>query len=320
MNIENIIIDKISYLIIIMIIGFIGAKLKVINEEVTKGLSRLLLNISLPLLLFTTFISKEFSYQIFINCLFVLFFSFLAIFILYVTGFISSKFLRMDRNKAIVHILHTTHGNIAFVGLPIIGSIFGPEGMLYASIFILANDSVLWSLSIFLLNYKNNTSIKKGLLHLVNPITISFILGIIGMLVEIKIPLPLLNPIVDLGHITIILSMLYIGAMLSFIKVHHIFKHYNLYILSFNKLLLVPVIMIVIMNLLISLFNINADFQALSIVIIQVAMPANTVLVILAKEFGGDFEQATENMLVTTIISIFTIPYIIYLVNQYLII
>ncbi len=320
MNLENIIVEKISYLFIIMLVGFIAAKLKVINEEANKGLSRLLFNITFPLLIFTTFISKEFSYQILNNSLFVLLFSFLALIVLYLTGYISSKLQKMEPSKAIVHILHTTHGNIAFVGLPIIGSIFGSEGMLYATIFILANESILWSLSIFLLNYKNNSSIKKGLLNLVNPITISFFLGIIGMIYEIKIPVTLLSPIVDLGHITITLSMLYIGAMLSFIKVHHIFKHYNLYILAFNKLLLAPVIMIFIINAVLQLFNIKVDFQALSIVIIQVAMPANTVLVILAKEFNGDYEQATENMLVTTIISIFTIPYIIYLVNKYLII
>ena len=318
MNVELLVTDKIFYLFIIMLEGFVVAKLKVITEEVNKGISKIVLNVTFPLLIFTTFATKDISFQILVNCAYILLFSYVSLFVLFSTGFLSSKLLKLKPFSSSVHILHTIHGNIAFLGFPIIASIYGSIGLLYASFFILANDSVLWTLGVYLLN--KNSDLKKHsnvFLHLVNPNIIALLLGIVIMLLQLKLPSKVLLPFEDVGHVTIVLSMIYIGATLSYIKLERIVKNIHVIVLTFNKLLLIPILLLFVFKAIMLLFHLNIENIALSIVIIEVSMPAMTTIAILAKEYNSDYIQATENILITTIASIFSIPFVIYLIHKF---
>ena len=93
------------------------------------------------------------------------------------------------------------------------------------------------------------------------------------------------------------------------------FRKKDVLILSFNKLLLLPILLIVLFRFLLNLFSINMDQIAFSVIILEAAMPCMTILVILAKRFGADDEKAMEDFVVSTILSILSLPLVIYLIN-----
>lgn len=56
---------------------------------------------------------------------------------------------------------------------------------------------------------------------------------------------------------------------------------------------------------------------ALGAIVLQTAMPAMATIAILAKKYGADDSLATENIFVTTIISIVTLPIIWFIINYF---
>ena len=89
----------------------------------------------------------------------------------------------------------------------------------------------------------------------------------------------------------------------------------NVFILSFNKLLLLPVVFIFFFRFLIELFNLQISNIAFSVLILEAAMPCMTILVLIAKRYGADDSLAMKNFFISTILSLISLPVILYLLQ-----
>ena len=54
---------------------------------------------------------------------------------------------------------------------------------------------------------------------------------------------------------------------------------------------------------------------AKTVVVMQTAMPCMAMVVVLAKKFGSDDIHATENLFLSTILSLVTLPFLYFLIN-----
>ncbi len=313
----QIIIEQIIVLGILIMTGAIGAWTRVINATVKESIARLVFNITLPLLIITTFMNMEISGKLLQNGLWVLIFSNISIFIMWGVGKITLKWLKIKPKVKSVHLVHTMFGNIVFLGFPLIDAMYPKtEALLYAALYYLVSTYIMWTIGITILQ-KDGT--KKDLKHqmknLFNPNTIAFFIGLILMLFQVKVPDLAYNALKGIGKTTIYLSMLYIGSVLATAPIKGIFKRYDTFILSLNKLIVVPIIIILLIKWVTGMFNIAFDEIAQNIVIIETAMPCMSLIVILAKNYGADDVKAVEHVFVTTILSLFTLPFIYYLIG-----
>ena len=162
---------------------------------------------------------------------------------------------------------------------------------------------------------KGSQPFWKNLKNLINPNTISFAIGIIMLITGIKIPAFINQPIAGLGKTTIYLAMLYIGAVLIQNSMITAFKRIEIYTLIFNKMLFIPFILMLIINVITFIFNIHIGIVAKTVVVMQTAMPGMALVVVLAKKFGSDDVFAAENLFLTTIFSLATLPLIYYVVQ-----
>ena len=131
----------------------------------------------------------------------------------------------------------------------------------------------------------------------------------------IKFPEYINNPISGLGKTTIYLAMLYVGAVLATNPMIAAFKKPEIYMLIFNKMLLVPFILLLLINAASLIFNIHIGNTAKTVVVMQTAMPCMAMVVVLAKRFGSDDVHATENLFLSTILSLATLPLLYFLIN-----
>jgi malate permease and related proteins len=92
-------------------------------------------------------------------------------------------------------------------------------------------------------------------------------------------------------------------------------KEKQIYILSFNKMILVPFIMLMLINSVQHIFGFNMDEAAKSVVILQTATPCMATIVIMAAEFKSDAELAAKNVFLTTLLSVITLPVVYWLIN-----
>ncbi|MGE0090068.1 MAG: AEC family transporter [Bacteroidales bacterium] len=312
----NVILVQISILGLLTIIGAIAAKLNVITVTVKDSIASIIFNITLPFLIIISVTSIELNKQILQNSILVFIYSIIGISLLWAIGLLSKKTLKLKEKQADIHVLNTMFGNVAFLGYPLFSTLFpGGEGLLYAIIFHFSQDLFIWTVGIFIFHSSNGSSFADNLKHLINPNTIAFFIGIVLLAIGFQFPDVLFNPMNGLGNTTIYLAMLYIGAVLVQNPMKSAFKKIEIYVLVFNKMILVPIVMI----LLLKLFNLATGFElgtiAKTVLIMQLAMPCMTMIVVLAKKYGSDDIHATENLFLSTIFSIGSLPLIYYLVQ-----
>lgn len=308
---NNVILYQITILAILVVIGMFATRLNVITESTKKGIANIVFDITLPLLIITTFANIDISPEILRNSALVFLFAYIALMIMYLNGTLFSRILRLKGNQRAVFINHHMFGNIVFLGFPLMDALFpGGEGLLYAAVFQLASNSVMWTIGVWI--FLRGKGFTRAALwkNMINANTVAFFIGLIIMFFNIRFPKVLFEPLYGLGKSTIYLSMLYIGAMLVHTRVRGIFKKSHLFVLSFNKLLLVPALLSLIVYGLSSLFFTEFGEVARKVLLLESAMPCMATIAVMANKFGSDDQMATENIFVSTIFSIFTIPLI----------
>ena len=311
----NTIIDQILILGILAGIGALAFRFKILEEGAKGVIEKLVFYISLPLLIVTKLSALEFSTEILRNAGLVIVFTYVIMFAQLYLGKLSARIFALKRPQAVIHSLHHMLGNIVFLGFPLLDALMpGGEALLYAAIYQLVLNTILWSYGVIQLNPDKS---KKGwhqLKKLVNPNTIALSLGFIMMLLELRFPPLLQKAFGGMGSTTLYLAMLYIGILLAQMKVKEVFK-LSIFTFSFNKLILSPVIFLFLIYGLLHYFSVPLNNTAFTVLILQSAMPGMTILVLLAKRFGADDSLAMKNFFVSTVLSLISLPYILYLLQ-----
>ncbi len=306
---NNIILYQISILSILVVVGIIATKLKIITEEAKKGIADLVFDVTLPLLIITTFARIDMTPEILLNSGIVFLFAYLALAVMYGIGDLSARIMRLRGNQRAVFINHHMFGNIVFLGFPLMDALFpGGEGLLYAAVFQLASNSVMWTFGVWVFLKGRGGRPVDIWKNMLNPNTIAFFAGLVIMFFDIRFHDVIFEPLHGLGKSTIYLSMLYIGAMLVQTRVRGVMNKPHVFLLSFNKLLLIPIILAFTINILTYILFPGFGDIARKVVILEASMPCMATIVVMANKFGSDDSLATENVFVTTIFSIISIP------------
>lgn len=323
MNQIHIIINQIIILTLLGLTGFIAGKKKFLPQDTHKYISALILKITMPFLIFTTMGNYTFTVETLRNGAYILALG--IVFILF-SGLVSlgpSKLMGLGEKTRNIYVAQSMFGNVIFMAYPLLKAMYGDIGIVYAIFFNIANDGILWTLGVYLFNKHNTKNWKDNISHLVNPNTLAFLGGILLILLKSVFKIeksPAFSTIWKvfydtfngLGHTTIYLSMVFIGLILSNIQINgvrDILSKSRYVVFSAFKLIIIPVIAIVFFRTIGSFF----DPYVKRIVVLQLAMPASTIVSALALQYDSDYNAATEGIFVSTILSIFTLPLIVYL-------
>ena len=316
---SGIIIHQIAILGIMVLVGVIGTKARIIDQFLKDGIARLVFNITLPLMIITTYAKTDLTPELLLNGALVILLSLISFFVLFLLGAGSTRLQRLNSRQGTINTLHTMFGNSVFLGFPLLNALFpGGEAIFYATLFFLVSNSVMWTFGVYIFCRENGNGASTNMKQLLNPNTISFVIGIFIMLIHFEIPALIMTPLYGMGQTTNYLSMLYIGAMLAQTNIRGTIARRSIYILSFNKLISGPVLLAVFFVLIMRVFHIEISPLAFSVVILQAGMPCMALVVVLAKKFGADDYLATENLFISTILSILTLP-ALYLFIQFII-
>lgn len=305
-------------LVLLAVPGFLLVKTKVLKEGAVAPLSALVLYGCQPVMVFMSFQKTKFTPEIAINMLIV---AGLALGIqLLMVGFtyliIRNKGDVVKRN---VVRFASVFSNCGYMGLPFLQSLFSGtptlagEIMIYGGIVIATFNLLTWSIGIYMMTGDiKQVSVKKSLL---NPTVIGLFLGIIVFLtvqtpfVELAVGTSaydfvykLMESLKLVSDTVTPLSMIVVGARLASVNLKELFLDKWAYFASFNKLIVMSIlIMVVVAFLPISNVAKYAVFFCLS-------MPAATGTVMFAVNFGGDSKTASVIVLLSTVLSIVSIP------------
>jgi predicted permease len=235
---------------------------------------------------------------------------FVILFMLLV-GWVTSKVAGLKGGPGAIFRLHSMLGNVIYLGLPIISLQFGKEGLLYGSIFILVSNILMWTVGVAVITPGKAFSLRGNMWRVFNINTIAIITGFVFFLLSIKLPQLILDSVGSLGSTTTYLSMIYIGSMLYYADSRKMLRNKNVYLLSLNRLLIVPFIIIGIFAFLNYVLPFPLKKEVLSVMVMEAAMPCMVNVVIMVNILGKDDDIATANVFVSTVLSVITIPLIL---------
>ena len=194
-------------------------------------------------------------------------------------------------------------GNVGFMGFPVIETIFGSGALIYAFIFNVVFQVLVYSVGIIIIRKPGKEfSLKK----LANMPLISACVAIILFFLKVRLPGPINSSLEFLGNITTPMAMIILGSIIANMRLGELFNGWRVYIFAAVKLLLVPLAALLLMKVL----PIESDLVKGCMVVLS-AMPVATNASMLAIEYEGDVELTSKGIFFTTLLCMLTIPVIV---------
>ncbi|MCL2688216.1 MAG: AEC family transporter [Chitinispirillia bacterium] len=301
------VVNPISFLAFLVLTGYIGERTQYV-PKIRESLSQIITRITLPVLVVVSLSNQNLSDIPIFNILIVLASGVTAISLLLIINYPLGKLLRVPLERQLIHSFLGSFGNVIFLGYPVILYLFGEIGLLYAIIFSMANELIVWTFGAYLLNSKSQVNAKKwDIKYLFNPNTVSFIIGISMLLLGLRFPSIVNAPLERLGAATTPLSMLFIGSILARTELIKAIKNVSIWSVCLIKMILIPSLFMFGAGLFFpSIQDINIIM--LSVIALQMAMPSQTNLSVLADRYNSDPEYAAQTIFVTTLFSAITLP------------
>ena len=188
-----------------------------------------------------------------------------------------------------------------FLGNPVAEGVFGDLGLLYTSMFLIPMRVVMWSAgtSYFVAGSTDKKKVIKNVLT--HPCLVAVYTGLILMLTQFPLPEMLVSAIKSVGGCNSALTMFIIGTILADVKLTTIVNPTTL-AFSVFRLGTLPAIALGVSRLF------GLDTVATGIAVLMTGMPAGATAAIFAARYDSDAPFATRCVVLTTLISMFTLP------------
>jgi predicted permease len=288
-------------------VGFILQKKFFFTAESDKFLTDFVLYVTLPcsiLLSFKIPIDKSMIWalvEIFFISFGVQVFSFLI-------AKLMSKQYEQQKINIIKYGIMVSNGS--FIGLPVIYKLMGAGGVVFASVYLIPQRVVAWTYGLSCFTKNENSDEKKSFVSLLlHPCILSVVAGFLIFIFQLHLPNFVIKPLEAIGSSTTMLSLILIGSIIS--RTSKTMESINLKILLYSlvRLVVIPMIPFVLFLFL------NINLNILKVVVVLAGMPAGITIVILSEKYGHNVKYASSLLIVSTLLSIFTIPIWILLLN-----
>ncbi len=293
----------VSQIFLLAVIGYLLVKRKFLSNEGMDAISNLVMDVTLPVLIFCQLI-KDFSFQAYPDWWVFPLLSLLVTVIGLVTGFIFLPLIKGEQHK-LQFLSLVGFQNSGYLPIALAAALLSGEALsamfIYLFLFLAGFNLVMFSVGVHILNFHKER--KFNWLNLLSmPVVITlFSLVIIFFGLNRFIPDDFIKPLRMLGDSTLPLAMLVVGGNLAEINLKNINKK-EISLLILAKMIILPVVGLV----LVSVFNIPKLIGLL--LIIQLAVPSAVTLSVILRNYKKDDLLVSQGILLTHIASVFTIP------------
>ena len=291
---------QVSILYIMVAIGFVCDKAKLLTEKTAKALVNFLLYLVVPCMLVRSFTKIEFTKHNLIMFL-------LSLVLAFATHFISIAlnipFFRKKNDENPIFKYASIYGNVGFMALPLATEILGDEGVFYCANGVIAFNIITFIHGVKLMSReKFKLNIKNLLL---NPGIISVIIGLPLFLFQIRLPVLISQPLSYLAELNTPLAMLIFGTYLANTDLKTMFTDRRIYLTALLKLLVMPLLCIGIYRLC------GVNGALLVACAITACVPSANNSFMFASKFGRDAGLASKTVALVSFFSIITMPVVI---------
>ncbi|MDR0979685.1 MAG: AEC family transporter [Candidatus Nomurabacteria bacterium] len=290
---------KLGVIILVVALGFLLGRIKIINDKANLVFVNLLLSVLMPASLFSafpaTFDHSTFSFFLrgFTSGVVVLT-SVIILAKLLFTPRVSKGEFRYSAQFAFIF------NNATFLGYPLISQTFGTDGMMAYLGFIVIFNIALFSYGVWL--FERKLSWRLVFRTITNPNIIAVILGAVIFIFSLPVPQFITGSVSSIAGATTPLALICVGFMLSRANLKAVFKKRKLFFTAAAQLVLGPLATWLILT------AIGITDTTRAVCVILQALPTATSLALFAKKYGSDNLEASELVVISTLLSVITLP------------
>ena len=284
-------------------IGFFLTKRKFLSSQGLDDLGGLVMDVTLPVLIFCQLI-KDFSFSLYsdwwIFPLISITITFLGLFV----GFLFVGFIKGEQEK-LQFLGSVAFQNSGYLPLALVAALLSPEKVgemfIYLFLFLMGFNLIMFSLGVHILNFHKERKLKVQSLLSMPVLATLFSLVVVYLGWGKFFPEVVIKPLRIFGDTTLPLAMLVVGGNLAQISLAHINKK-AVSLLILAKMIILPLIGIALL----SIFKVPELIGLL--IIIQLAMPSAVTLSVILRGHKKDDILASQGIFVTHLAGVITIP------------
>lgn len=285
----------------IVIVGYVAGRLGYMGGEFDKKLSSLVINFTCPALILASAMTGELPDRRLILPL--LGISTLTYILLTGVAFLLPRLLTKKKDDEGIVGFALMFGNVGFMGYPVVASIFGQQAVFYAAVLNVVNTFAVFTIGTILIvgDLSDKRHFQKKVLYS-TPMLSAYLAMLIVALGIDGIPGVISQPLTMIGNITVPAALLIIGSSMSQLSARSMLGNMTVYSTTVFRLLLIPIGLYYLCSAL------GFDSYVVNINTLVVAMPVATYGTILCLKYNRDTTLITETTLITTLLSMLTIP------------
>lgn len=290
-------------LFLLLVLGFVLFKCHIFDEYTNKKISALIVNVASPMLIISSIAGVEGNDK---SIVFLMIGAGILMYIGFIIlGKIINRIFPFPKKDWPVYECMVVFANTGFMGYPVLLDVFGQEAVFYASLIHMAFNFFVYTYAIMCLTKSDDSEFKLNFKQLLTPGIVLIFIGILIYLFDIQLPSVLMDTINSVGSLTAPLSMMMIGSSLAVYPIKDSFTDWRSYVFAFVRLIIVPFMTMIVCRLL----HINPYYA--NITIITNAMPVGSMVLMLATQYNANVKIVTKNIVVSTLLSVITIPIVV---------
>lgn len=293
-------------------LGYGLVKTNKLNGHGLTTLSRLVVEVTLPVLIFSQLI-KDFSFSIYPNWWIFPLLSILITVVGLAIGVLTSGFIKGDELKKQFLSL-TAFQNSGYLPMALIAALLPKNKadtmFTYLFLFLLGFNLVIWSLGVHILSSHKENKFELGSLFSPPVIATLFSLVLIFFGLSKAVPEFVLKPLKMAGDCTVPLAMLIVGGNLAQIHLRRINRK-AIFLMVLSRMIILPAIgfWLITMLRLPELIGL--------LIVIQLAVPPATSLSVIIRHYNKEDLLISQGIFFGHMLSIITIPLFISLYLAY---
>ena len=305
MEISILLLKQIAELFLIVGMGVLLVRTKLLKKEESRGLSVVILYLVIPCAIIHAF-HVDYTEEI-RNGLILSFVVAIAIHAIMLTANgLFARLLHLDTIEQ-ASVIYTNCGNLI---IPIVTSVLGPEWIIYSCGFMCVQILLIWSHGRMLLCGEKKIDFKKILLN-VN--MIAAVVGLLLFMLQIKLPKMLDQAMGSVAGMVGPISMVVAGILIGSMSRKQILAYKRTGLVLLLRMFAIPGLVLAFLKLS-HLEQLHPEgYTILLISFLATITPSASSVMQMAQIYGRDAEYASVINVVTTVVCIATMPLMVML-------
>ena len=298
--ISLILAKKIVSLFLIMLLGAMLVRCKIVHAQDSKVLSVISLYLVMPCVIISSF-QVEYKPEIFKGLLLALAAAVLLHLVLIVLVTALGKPLKMDGVEQ-TSLIYSNAGNLI---VPIVTAILGKEWVIYTSAFLSVQMFLLWSHAKMKLCGEKGIDLKK---ILTNINMIAVFAGVLMFLFHLQLPALVEDAVDSISSMVGPMAMLILGMLIAEMDPKKFLNYRRLWWITLLRLVGIPLVGVLLLKYS-GLAALVPDGKTILLIsLLAICTPSASTLTQMAQVYGRDADYASAINVTTTLLCIVTMP------------